>query len=67
MSTDKITPKPITDADKSEQAAETNRPGFDLGGSKGKDNAGRGLGLGNDAEEDREGQRLPRDADKASS
>lgn len=67
MSTDKITPKPLTDADKREQSGETNRPGFDLGGSKGQDSAGRGLGLGNDAKEDREGQRLPRDGDKASS
>ena len=43
--------------DASEQV---DRPGFDLGGSTGKTRAGRGLGLGTDAKEDPEGQRLPR-------
>ena len=65
MSTDKIKPQPLTDADKTKQDAQTNRPGFDLGGAKGKDSAGRGLGLGTDAKDDREGQRLPRNGDKA--
>ncbi len=65
MSTEKITPQPLSDADNREQDAQTNRPGFDLGGSKGKDSAGRGLGLGSDAKDDREGQRLPREGDKA--
>ncbi|MCV9937265.1 hypothetical protein OIU35_12940 [Boseaceae bacterium BT-24-1] len=66
MSTDKIKPQPLTDADKAKQDSETNRPGFDLGGAKGEDRAGRGLGLGPDAKDNREGQRLPRDRDKAS-
>lgn len=65
MSIDKIQPQPLTEHDKPEQDAETNRPGFDLGGAKGKDSAGRGLGLGTDAKDDREGQRLPRNGDKA--
>ncbi|KPF66752.1 hypothetical protein IP69_14545 [Bosea sp. AAP35] len=65
MSIDKIKPQPLSDADKAKQDAETNRPGFDLGGAKGKDSAGRGLGLGPDSKDDREGQRLPRDSDKA--
>lgn len=66
MSTKKIEPQPLTDADKPAQNSETNRPGFDLGGAKGKDTAGRGLGLGADAKDDREGQRLPRDGGKTS-
>ena len=66
MSTDKIKPQPLNEGDKLKQDEETNRPGFDLGGAKGKDSAGRGLGLGPDAKDDREGQRLPRDGDKAS-
>ncbi|MCR4522966.1 hypothetical protein [Bosea sp. 47.2.35] len=60
MSADKIKPQPLTDEDKAKQAAETNRPGFDLGGAKGNVSAGRGLGLGSDAKDDREAQRLPR-------
>ncbi len=36
------------------------RPGFDLGGSTGKTQAGKGLGLGVDAKEGRKGWRLPR-------
>ncbi len=39
---------------------QVDRPGVDLGGSTGKTHAGRGLGLGTDAKEDRKGQRLPR-------
>lgn len=35
------------------------RPGFDLGGSTGKTNAGAGLGLGKDAAENRRDRRLP--------
>ncbi len=66
MSTDKIKPQPLIEADKAKQDAETNRPGFDLGGAKGKDSAGRGLGLGTDAKDDREAQRLPRDGVKES-
>jgi len=48
------TPEP-TDA--SEQV---DRPGFDLGGSTGETHAGKGLGLGGDALENRKGWRLPR-------
>ncbi|MEH6728386.1 MAG: hypothetical protein V7703_19735, partial [Hyphomicrobiales bacterium] len=36
------------------------RPGFDLGGSTGETHAGKGLGLGTDAEENRKGWGLPR-------
>ncbi|MDP2803814.1 MAG: hypothetical protein Q8O26_18230 [Phreatobacter sp.] len=36
------------------------RPGFDLGGSTGETDAGKGLGLGDDAREDRKGWGLPR-------
>lgn len=36
------------------------RPGFDLGGATGENEAGRGLGLGTDAKDNRKGQRLPR-------
>lgn len=36
------------------------RLGFDLGGSSGDTDAGKGLGLGNDAKENRKGWRLPR-------
>ena len=61
----KIEPQPLTDADKAKQDTETNRPSFDLGGAKGKDSAGRGLGLGPDAKDDRKGQCLPREGDKA--
>jgi hypothetical protein len=35
------------------------RPGFDLGGSTGKTSAGTGLGLGQDAFEDRSDRSLP--------
>lgn len=66
MNIDKIKPQPLTDADKVKRDAETNRPGFDLGGAKGHDSAGRGLGLGSDAKNDRKGQRLPRGGEKAS-
>ena len=54
-------PSPKTDkpqpADDSEQV---DRPGFDLGGSTGKTHAGKGLGLGTDATENRKAWRLPR-------
>ena len=62
---DKIRPQPITEADKAGHAGEeTNRPGFDLGGAKGDQEAGRGLGLGADAKEGSEDQALPRPADR---
>jgi hypothetical protein len=60
MSKDRIEPRPLNEVDRKREQEETNRPGFDLGGAKGKDSAGRGLGLGTDAKEDRDGQRLPR-------
>ncbi len=47
-------PKPTTDSE------QVDRPGFDLGGSTGKTHAGKGLGLGADAKENRKGWRLPR-------
>lgn len=41
-------------------ADSVDRPGFDLGGSTGKTRAGTGLGLGEDAAENRRDRRLPR-------
>ena len=41
-------------------AEQVDRPGFDLGGASGKTNAGKGLGLGNDARKDRKQWGLPR-------
>jgi hypothetical protein len=62
---DKETRLPIADESKSTgDSQQVDRPGFDLGGATGKNQAGRGLGLGTDATEDREGQRLPRDGEK---
>ncbi len=55
--------KPAGEADEpdpTDAAQQVDRPGFDLGGSTGKTQAGRGLGLGADAKDDRKGQRLPR-------
>lgn len=40
------------------------RPGFDLGGSTGKTSAGTGLGLGQDAFENRRDRSLPRNRGK---
>ncbi len=45
-----------------DQKADTDdvdRPGFDLGGSTGKTNAGTGVGLGEDAAEDASSRSLP--------
>ncbi len=39
---------------------QVDRPGFDLGGSTGETQAGKGLGLGTDAKENRKGWSLPR-------
>ena len=47
-------PEP-TDADE-----QVDRPGLDLGGSTGETHAGKGLGLGADAKENRKGWGLPR-------
>jgi hypothetical protein len=46
--------------DGSSKSAAVDRPGFDLGGSTGKTRAGTGLGLGEDAAENRRDRRLPR-------
>lgn len=59
VSREVIRPDPITEADKV-PGKETNRPGFDLGGAKGDQEAGSGLGLGTDAREGGAAQRLPR-------
>ena len=54
----KPTPKSLSEpTDDSEQV---DRPGFDLGGSTGETDAGKGLGLGVDAIENRKGWGLPR-------
>ena len=44
----------------SADSEKVDRPGFDLGGSSGDTDAGKGLGVGSDAKENREGWRLPR-------
>lgn len=45
--------------DSSPEPVAVDRPGFDLGGSTGKTNAGTGLGLGPDAAENRRDRSLP--------
>ena len=53
--------KPSPETDKPVAASEqVDRPGFDLGGSTGETQAGKGLGLGTDAKEGRKGWGLPR-------
>jgi hypothetical protein len=47
-------------SDEPAEAARVDRPGFDLGGSTGETDAGKGLGLGDDAKKNRKGWRLPR-------
>lgn len=47
-------------SDESTDSEQVDRPGFDLGGSTGDTDAGKGLGLGDDAKENRKGWRLPR-------
>lgn len=44
----------------SADSEKVDRPGFDLGGSSGDTDAGKGLGIGSDAKENRKGWRLPR-------
>ena len=44
----------------SDTPEQVDRPGFDLGGSTGETKAGKGLGLGTNAKENRKGWRLPR-------
>jgi hypothetical protein len=51
--------------DRRPQPVAVDRPGFDLGGSTGKTNAGAGLGLGKDAAENRRDRRLPGRRDKS--
>ncbi len=46
-------------AKNSSDPADVDRPGFDLGGSTGKTSAGTGLGLGDDASENRSDRSLP--------
>jgi hypothetical protein len=61
----KTTPKSKHDQSKAgDEAPESSpesvdRPGFDLGGSTGKTRAGKGLGLGQDAADNRRDRRLP--------
>jgi hypothetical protein len=54
--------RPKKDAEETSEGAEENvdRPGFDLGGTTGETEAGKGLGLGTDAKEGRKGWGLPR-------
>jgi hypothetical protein len=46
-------------ADRPPDPVAVDRPGFDLGGSTGKTSAGSGVGLGQDAAENRRDRRLP--------
>ena len=46
-------------ADTLPEPGAVDRPGFDLGGSTGKTSAGTGLGLGQDAAENRHDRSLP--------
>jgi len=52
--------RPAEDKSDDEDAGQTDRPGFDLGGSTGDTEAGRGLGLDVDAKEDKKDWSLPR-------
>lgn len=45
--------------DHSPEPSAVDRPGFDVGGSTGKTRAGTGIGVGSDAAEDAQDQRLP--------
>ncbi|MCY0147544.1 hypothetical protein OEG84_07405 [Hoeflea sp. G2-23] len=54
-------PSPKTDKPASTDSPEdVDRPGFDQGGSTGETDAGKGLGLGTDAKDNRKGWGLPR-------
>jgi hypothetical protein len=53
----------VTEADRplpTDDSEQVDRPGFDLGGSTGETHAGKGVGLGTDAKENRKAWRLPR-------
>lgn len=52
--------RPDEDTSDAEDTEQTDRPGFDLGGSTGNTEAGRGLGLDVDAKDDKKGWSLPR-------
>jgi hypothetical protein len=55
--------KPISGDERPDDTADTakvDRPGFDLGGSSGDTEAGKGLGRGDDVKKNRKGWRLPR-------
>jgi hypothetical protein len=52
-------------ADRPPEPFAVDRPGFDLGGSTGKTSAGTGLGLGQDAAENRRDRGLPGRRDKS--
>ena len=56
--------RPDEDTSDAEDAEQTDRPGFDLGGSTGNTEAGRGLGLDVDAKDDKKGWSLPREDKK---
>lgn len=63
LSEDSGKPEPVSQVDEpepKEESEQIDRPGFDLGGSTGETHAGKGLGLGADAMEDRKDWRLPR-------
>jgi hypothetical protein len=51
---------PDEKSDETADTAQIDRPGFDLGGSTEETDAGKGLGLGEDAKKNRKGWRLPR-------
>lgn len=56
----KMVEPPVPTPDPAVASQNVDRPGFDLGGSTGETHAGKGLGLGADAQESRKGWRLPR-------
>lgn len=55
-----LTKSRVNKPDETAKTAQVDRPGFDLGGSTGETDAGKGLGLGDDAKENRKGWKLPR-------
>lgn len=57
---EKAKPSPKTLPEPTDDTEQVDRPGFDLGGSTGETHAGKGLGLGDDAMENRKGWALPK-------
>jgi hypothetical protein len=58
---DSSEPSPKPDGNQPAEPSEmVDRPGFDLGGSSGRTQAGKGLGLGTNSKNNRKGWRLPR-------